>query len=631
MSDRFLGNWRVLAPLSVLLLAAALYAQTLSYEYVWDDTLLFVDRTGLVNEPLSWALLSEPVLPGTTYFRPLMFLTMFIEFNVVGQEPMLSHAVNVSIFLINTLLVYLLALRLVRVMALPNAVFRAWLAALLYVVHPALVESVTWVSGRFDLMVTMFMLLGLYVALLEIRPASKVVLVCLAMMAGLLSKELAVVMPALLVCLWLACYGRQYSSPFVAMQQALVKNGLLLGGMLLTFALYMLLRIDAVDAVYHARITGTYIEIAWGEERLPLEALKFYLGRTFLPFHGASLMHPIEHIDFDAIAGRVGAWLAGVSVLMLFAWAFIRRTAAGWLMIAWLACITPVLHIVPLTILENIGHDRFLASALAFAVLVVAVLPYDRALAFLQDRSRRLVLGVVATVWVGFALLTTLSVIPMWANELRLWHWAYQDHSDVGIVRYNHLNSALQMGRHDLFLKEIDRLVEAYGGLEVGEQLLYANYLTRTGDPEGKKYTEGVLYALPPFHNMPDGRYYADRFYLTSTQMGGAYLDYASALMVFDGDAEQALQYNKTGEWYMRESEKIPLLYQRAAILYALNDFDGAEALLDRLDGQYYYYKKFQEKIVMQYLEKYCEVHDYKTESCQRALARDMVEIEPEK
>src|SRR5690606_18444310 len=122
MSDRFLGNWRVLAPLSVLLLAAALYAQTLSYEYVWDDTLLFVGKTGLVNEPLSWALLSEPVLPGTTYFRPLMFLTMFIEFNVVGQEPMLSHAVNVSILLINTLLVYLLALRLVRVMALPNAV-----------------------------------------------------------------------------------------------------------------------------------------------------------------------------------------------------------------------------------------------------------------------------------------------------------------------------------------------------------------------------------------------------------------------------------------------------------------------------------------------------------------------------
>lgn len=625
MVNRLLGNWAVLAPLSVLLLAVALYAQTFSYEYVWDDTLLFIDKTALINEPLSWALLSEPVLPGTSYFRPLMFLSMFAEFNLVGQEPMLSHAVNVTIFVINAMLVYLLALQLVRSMALPGDTFRAWLAAVLYVVHPSLVEPVAWVSGRFDLMVTMFMLLGLYMAMLDIRPLLKVLLVCLAMMAGLLSKELAVVMPALLVCLWLACHGREYRSPFVAMQQAFVQNSLLLSGMLFTFAIYMVLRIDAMGGVYHAQLSGSYIDTIWIERRMPLEALKFYLAHTFLPFSGISPMHPAGNIDFESLGGRASAWLAGLSVLALFAWAFLRRTATSWLLVAWLACITPVLHIVPLSILDNVGHDRFLTSALVFWALAVAVLPYQQVLKFMQDHSRRFALRMTATIWIGLAVLTTLSVMPMWASELRFWHWAYQDHSDQSVVRYNYLYATLHGDRYDIFLKEINSYLESGKGLDVGEQLLYAIYLIRSGDPEGKKYTEGVLYALPAFHDMPDGRYYADRFYLTSLQMGGAYGDYALALMTFDGDAEQALQYNRTAEWYMRESEKIPLLYQRAAILYALNDFDGAQAVLDELDGMYHYRKEKQLISMSQIMQKYCEVHEFNTESCARMLAQDLV------
>ena len=88
--------------LSLLLLtglAVLLYAQTLNFAYVWDDSLLFLDKTALLNEPLSWSLLTDPVLPGTTYMRPLIFLTLYIEFNVLGQSPAISHAINLIIFI----------------------------------------------------------------------------------------------------------------------------------------------------------------------------------------------------------------------------------------------------------------------------------------------------------------------------------------------------------------------------------------------------------------------------------------------------------------------------------------------------------------------------------------------------
>src|SRR5690606_39311169 len=40
-----------------------------------------------------------------------------------------------------------------------------------------------------------------------------------------------------------------------------------------------------------------------------------------------------------------------------------------WLILAGLFCLSLVLHIIPLTIGENLGHDRFLSSGLAFFVI----------------------------------------------------------------------------------------------------------------------------------------------------------------------------------------------------------------------------------------------------------------------
>src|SRR5690554_7976652 len=95
--------------LSLLLLtglATLLYGQALDFKYVWNDPLLFLDKTALINDPLSWSLLTEPVLAGTTYLRPLVFLTFYLEFNLFSQSPALSHAINLAIFIANIWLVF---------------------------------------------------------------------------------------------------------------------------------------------------------------------------------------------------------------------------------------------------------------------------------------------------------------------------------------------------------------------------------------------------------------------------------------------------------------------------------------------------------------------------------------------
>src|SRR5690606_193983 len=106
-------------------LAVLLYYQTLNFLYVWDDSLLFLDKTNLLNSPLTWDLLTEPVLPGTTYMRPLVFLTMYFEFNILGQSPKISHTINLIIFILNSWLVFLLCLMIAKNAKKSNPIFLA--------------------------------------------------------------------------------------------------------------------------------------------------------------------------------------------------------------------------------------------------------------------------------------------------------------------------------------------------------------------------------------------------------------------------------------------------------------------------------------------------------------------------
>lgn len=86
--------------LLIIIVTIVLYYPVFNAGYVWDDNLLFVEKVKLVNEPLSWRILTEPVLPDTTYFRPLIFLTMYIEFHLFGQNPISSHIINLLILIL---------------------------------------------------------------------------------------------------------------------------------------------------------------------------------------------------------------------------------------------------------------------------------------------------------------------------------------------------------------------------------------------------------------------------------------------------------------------------------------------------------------------------------------------------
>jgi hypothetical protein len=124
------------------------------------------------------------------FFRPVTFLAYAVEARAAGYAPVVWHAFSVALHITVSLLVYALARRR------GFAVWTALAAALLFLLHGARPEAVTWIGAQFDLWAALFVLIALLAFDRGWRVASLAPL-----LLALLSKESAYVYPLLLLLL----------------------------------------------------------------------------------------------------------------------------------------------------------------------------------------------------------------------------------------------------------------------------------------------------------------------------------------------------------------------------------------------------------------------------------------------
>jgi Flp pilus assembly protein TadD len=193
--------------LAISLAAVVPFLWTLVNPLVLDDGWTSVDN------PLVWSLRNTRRIFTELYgyageasvrgpYRPLTTLSFALDYAVHGRWLPGFHLVNVALHAGASVLCWALALRLSRAADPDRAPRIALVTGLLFAVHPAHVESIATIFGRTDLLSVVFALGALLLALdasgrTGLGAVARLVLATTVLACGVLSKEVAVVVPAL--------------------------------------------------------------------------------------------------------------------------------------------------------------------------------------------------------------------------------------------------------------------------------------------------------------------------------------------------------------------------------------------------------------------------------------------------
>ncbi|MCP4488292.1 MAG: hypothetical protein GY820_13365 [Gammaproteobacteria bacterium] len=324
--------------------------------------------------------------------------------------------------------------------------------------HPAVIESVAWISGRFDLALTTFLLLAL---LCDIKSGKSIkpfaVGICFFLAA--LCKEMAVGF-ALALPLWHFIlhsprinFTRGTLNQFVSSTEFFTYLSIFVFGLL-----YLGIRYFSLGYFYIGNGT-TYDGGILAKILLTSKSLGLYLRMLVFPFYNLS---PVHYQVRPMPVNDLMAWTVIVCTLLLLSLNFIVRFTRKLtlLFVTIIASLFPVLHIIPMTIADNIVHERFLLFPIALGALTAIVL-YLKSPISLTKKFKYTSVGFIGALIVINGLSTHVT-IPLWQNDLSLWSWAIQSDPKSINARANYAAALSNNSQYQKALSFIDPILASH-------------------------------------------------------------------------------------------------------------------------------------------------------------------------
>ena len=419
--------------------AALVYSGTLGFGFVYDDVLQIFKSPALRE----WRYLPQyftshvlaALYPGAggNYYRPLLLLWLRLNFVLFGPQPAGWHAATVLCHVLATCLVF----RVARQLAGDRMI--AFSAATLFAVHPVHIESVAWISGVSDPLMSCFFL-GSLSAFFDWRKSAKLgpaVYSLILFGCALLSKETAVVLPGIIFVAMLVD-GKSAEAGETATRKvwlAMRESA----RYVLVAIVYLAVRFRALHGFSHPAIS-----LSWTQVFLTWPAVLWFYARHLLLPIGLSEFYSLNYLDH---ATGSGFWLplAMLTLLLLACWLWIRtlpQRSAVWFATALVILpMLPVLDLRSLTV-GDIVHDRYLyLPSAGFALLVALSIA---ALAQRLPERRRIVVpaALIGVLSLLFAALTVTEQMQ-WSNDISLYTRGTQSAPDNLTVRDNLANALL--------------------------------------------------------------------------------------------------------------------------------------------------------------------------------------------
>jgi tetratricopeptide (TPR) repeat protein len=287
----------ILGACLMLSITFLIYIPAIKGGFIWDDD-GFITENPLIKAKDGlyrfWC-----TTEAADYF-PLTSTMLWMEWRMWGLNAFGYHVVNVFLHALSCLLIWLVLIRL----KVPGA----WLAGLIFAVHPVNVESVAWITERKNVLAMVFYLLSilLYLRYEKDEPHWVYGLSLFSFLLGLLSKTSVIMQPfVLLGCAWWQ-RGRIVRRDILHVIPFFVLSGIL-GVVTVWFQYHQAIGSTIVrDDSFLSRLAGA----GW--------AIWFYIYKAVFPYK-LSFVYPRWEIDDTSVVSLVPVLLL-IGLLTLFWW-----------------------------------------------------------------------------------------------------------------------------------------------------------------------------------------------------------------------------------------------------------------------------------------------------------------------
>lgn len=408
----------------------AVYLRSLASPFVWEDEINVLANQHIKSLTYIPDLFLQRLWQSsgyqTSYYRPLVDLSYMVDHALGGARPFIYHLSSVIYHAAASWALWGLALEL------GLSLRWGWLAALLFLVHPVMVESVSYATIRDTPLLGLFSIYGLLLWARWRREGGGMHLAgaFACQLGALFTKESGAAFPGLLL-LW-----------------EVLRSGWRLAPRRGAAALAASFALSALHQGWRLKVIGRGLgglsggadpdpvhPTALGRLATSIRLVPEYLGQWFWP----SGLHPDRWTEPSSgwLDPRALASLALVAVILWAAWRLRERRSGVGLGLAWyIAAFLPVSNIIPL---RPVMADRFaylpyaglaLASAGSFEVL-------ERRLG---SKARALALAwAVLLSWLSFSQTrhwTSLRAVAQ--RSLAYNPKSFGMHTNLGVEHFRH-------------------------------------------------------------------------------------------------------------------------------------------------------------------------------------------------
>lgn len=416
----------------------------------WDD-MEYVVENPLFLYPDSYSVADLWKTIIALNYHPLTMMSLALNYKLFGPGATSFIVTNVFIHLINTVLVFLLAEKLLAIRNI-QAPLTPFFTALIWGLHPMHVESVIWVSERKDVLYTLLFLLSCltYLRFGQTRNRSLLWFTLGLFVLACLAKAMAVVLPLVLLLLdyWV---DRRDQNP-LSVKALLEKAPFFLIALLFG---WMAVKVQSGGDFYGWL---QVLEKKNAVSALPFSWRWFVYGSYGFMMYIVKLLAPIGLSAFYPYPDKVAAvsipgqyWLGPLVFLIslgILIWSFLtnRRLLAFSLSFF---LITIVLVLQFMTVGTAMMADRY--SYLPYVGLIFGLMAGLE----LLSRSNAMIFKLGASVFAAICFYLTTQQVKVWESTETLWTHALKYYPD---------NDQIHEGLGDYYGKrnEIDKAIEHF-------------------------------------------------------------------------------------------------------------------------------------------------------------------------